>query len=129
MTTIRPAYLLLSVALAMAGGGTAQSHAHAHAITFRDIEFDYPKDERVAVARQQFGAELPIGTPIPTAETVLLHADAHCPAPRVANSLVCTFTMQDAPYNHLHDIVWTIRVTEASDKLNALAIDRQSYGS
>lgn len=129
MTTIRPAYLLLSVALAMAGGGTAQSHAHPHAITFRDIEFDYPKDERVAVARQQFGAELPIGTPIPTAESVLRNADAHCPAPRITNSLVCTFRMQDAPYNHLHDIVWTIRVTEASDKLTALAIDRQSYGS
>lgn len=123
----RAALLGLSVLIMGSTAGAAQPHPHA--ITFRDIEFDYPKDERLDAAKSQFGAELPVGTPIAQAQAVLHHAGARCRLAKVGDGFVCTFSMQDAPDNHLHDIIWTVRLGQTAGRLTALTFDRASYGS
>lgn len=98
-------------------------------LTFRDIEFDTPRDRREAVGQSILAEAIPLGSPVKTARDVLRDRGAHCRAISADGVLHCTFGAFDAIENHLQDVTWDIRVGSDAGAVTSLTVHRDSRGS
>jgi hypothetical protein len=119
--------LVTSFAALPSQPGTAQIHTTR--VTFRDIEFDYPRDRREAVGQAMLAQAIPIGSPVVTARDILRDRGAHCRKLAADGVLRCTFGAFDTIEDHLQDVTWEIRVASNDGKVEGVRVLRLSRGS
>lgn len=130
-----PNYPKILASLALTGALMASAPAAARDAramvhrTFRDLEYGYSGSERLDVARTLLSQEIPAGTDISTAREAVRRAGAHCGAAIAGGQTRCTFATFDGVDDHLHDVVWTVRLDSRNGRIVGLDVARDSIGS
>jgi hypothetical protein len=94
----------------------------------RDIEYSYAGQERMQKARSMLTSMFPAGSSVATATKELSQSGAHC-RPDHQGLMSCTFSGFEGVDDHLHDVVWTVRLNAQGGKISDLNVTRDSIGS
>lgn len=114
--------------LALAPAAAQDVVVRAHS-TFRDLEYGYQGQERLDRASAALSARIPAGTPISAARATVTDEGAHCGAATDDGQTRCIFTGFAADNEHLHDIVWTVRLNSRGGRIVDFNVARKSVGA
>jgi hypothetical protein len=95
-------------------------------LTFRGLEHRHSGNERLSLARQNFNARIPAGTPLHEARATLEQAGARCVS---GASLSCTHNSYEGVSDVLRHVEWKVDVSHREGAVTGLDIDRRSIGS
>ena len=119
---------MMAVALVASPALAAPIVVSAPVKSFRSLEFDYQGQTLIDAARRRLAAALPVGTSLEQARAVLHSAGAACDRGG-AEPMHCTANQLEAVEDTLHDVVWTVDVSHADDRVTGISVARRSIGS
>ncbi|WP_156428168.1 hypothetical protein [Novosphingobium sp. FSW06-99] len=125
---ILPALAIAASAIGFSPAVAADIVVNGHT-TFSDIEYTNDAGDRVPAMRASLNAQIPVGTPISAARTIVRRMGAHCGEAASDGQTKCTYNSFESIEDHLHDVAWTVRLNSQQGKVFGLDVARESIGS
>lgn len=124
-------YLLIALTVAgvSAGDGSASVASESRRTTLRDVEFEYPRDERLGVGQTLIEHVIPAGMPIAAARLALRTMGLRCRNGKSDALVKCTYSTFDEIEEHLQDVAWDVRLRSDHGVVREIQVERSDYGS